>query len=564
LIGMLLGLAVLALARAHPDGSLAGRSVAGALALLGAGWGLVAAGVVAWRRWPQSRFGALLAAAGLAWMLAELPNPEVGSALLFTVGLVTFAVAPPLVAHAALAYPGGHIDRTSERAALAAGYASTIGVLGLLHALVFDPHADGCNFCPANLLTVDAGGAAADFVERGGLVFGVVSSAGMIVVLGLAIAHSTPAARRTRAPVLVAAIAYLGLVAAGYAYSLQHGLLSTGDVDRALWRAQALALVVVALGPLARRVRARHGRLAVTRLAVEFGEAPPLGRLRDVLARAVGDPALELAFPAGDDRYVDPSGRPVRPAPGDGVALTPLLRGSRTVAVLMHHAGLLDDPALVEELSAAARLSLEHERLQAEARGQLEELRVSRAGAVQAGDRERRRLERDLHDGAQQRLVGIALALRLLRAGISPSGAPHLDAAGEHLSLALAELRELARGIYPAALAEEGLAAALEALAESAPVPVVLEGVAEERLPEAVEAAAYFLVAHTLRQAAVTRLAVHARRHDEWLVLELAAGGPLAPDFAAAEDRVGALEGSLVVERTEDGLTIRAEMPCAS
>src|SRR3954452_5709945 len=183
LIGMLLGLAVLALARAHPDGSLAGRSTAGALALIGAGWGLVAAGVVAWRRWPQSRFGALLAAAGLAWMLAELPNPEVGSALLFTVGLVTFAVAPPLVAHAALAYPGGRIDRTSERAALAAGFASTIGVLGLLHALVFDPHADGCNFCPANLLTVDAGGAAADFVLRGGLVLGVVSSAGMIVVL---------------------------------------------------------------------------------------------------------------------------------------------------------------------------------------------------------------------------------------------------------------------------------------------------------------------------------------------------------------------------------------------
>jgi hypothetical protein len=95
-------------------------------------------------------------------------------------------------------------------------------------------------------------------------------------------------------------------------------------------------------------------------------------------------------------------------------------------------------------------------------------------------------------------------------------------------------------------------------------VPVVLEGVAEERLPEAVEAAAYFLVAHTLRQAAVTRLAVHARRRGEWLVLDLAAGGPLDPDFAAAEDRVGALEGSLIVARTEDGLTIRAELPCAS
>ena len=126
---------------------------------------------------------------------------------------------------------------------------------------------------------------------------------------------------------------------------------------------------------------------------------------------------------------------------------------------------------MIEEVASAARLALENERLQAEARAQLEDLRSSRARIIEAGDAERRRLERDLHDGAQQRLVGLSLALRLVRRelGADRQLVARLDEAEAELAPAVAELRELAHGIHPAVLSDEGLAAAVEALAEDAP-----------------------------------------------------------------------------------------------
>jgi len=190
---------------------------------------------------------------------------------------------------------------------------------------------------------------------------------------------------------------------------------------------------------------------------------------------------------------------------------------------LSHRPGLLAEPALAEEVAATARLALDNERLQAEAWSQLEDLRASRARIVQTGDAERRRLVRDLHDGAQQRLVTLSLALRLARTrlgpGVDPALAGRIDEAEDELRAALADLRELAQGIFPVILAEEGLAAAVEALAEAAPLEIT--ALPSERLDSPVEAAAYFVVSEAVRRAAPSTLKVSAARRDSRLVVEV-------------------------------------------
>jgi signal transduction histidine kinase len=562
--GLALGGASLATARGDPGASLGGASVAGNVALLAAGWALVFIGAIAVARRPASPFGVLLGAAGGAWLLAELDNPGVGSAALFTLGLVSFAACAPLVAHAALVYERPRLARL-ERLVLALAYLATVGLLGVASALVFDPAAQRCSQCPANVLAVtdDPGLLAA--LQRDGLMLGLVS---LIAVAGLAtwrIARSSSAARLLTAPVLAATVVYLGLVTADYAHSLGRGFLSNDDVERGLWMGQAIALVALALGVVVAWVRGRRARDAMARIVVELGEARAPAGLRDALSRALGDPELELVYPVESGGHVDAAGQPVEPAEGEGRAVTPLVRGGRTVAVLVHRAELRDDPGLLEDVGAAASLALEHERLQAELRAQLEALRASRARTVEAGDAERRRLERDLHDGAQQRLVVLSLALRLLREQLGPAAVARLDAADGELRGALADLRELGRGIYPAVLVDEGLAAAVEALAEDSAVPLVVGVIPDTRLAAPIEAAAYFLVAEVVRRSGDSRLAVSGTLSGGRLAISVAGAGELDGDLADLEDRIGAVDGELTIERDDARrVTVRAEVPCGS
>jgi len=315
-------------------------------------------------------------------------------------------------------------------------------------------------------------------------------------------------------------------------------------------------------------------------LVVELGQSPAAGGLREVLARSLGDPDLQVAYPLGDpERLVDATGTAVDPATRQGRAVTPLTRRGQTVALLSHRPGLLEDPAIVDEVIAATRLAVDNERLQAEVLAQLQELRASRARIVSTGDAERRRLERDLHDGAQQRLVGLSLALRLARAqpgaGADPNLTALLDLADERLRAAIGELRELAQGIYPAALADDGLAAAVEALAEHTAVPLMIIQMPKQRLPGPVEAAAYFVIAETTGYlatlAAAGGVTVDVRRHGDRLVVDVTENGAGQPDrelearLSGLADRVGALDGQLRVEHLGGGgVTIRAEMPCGS
>jgi signal transduction histidine kinase len=475
LAGIAAGLAAVRVARRHPDLSLAGDAAWHTVAQLAAGWGLVAAGLAHWARRPRSRCGPLLVAAGLAWFAVEAGNPEVGSALLFTTGLVLVGACAPLIAHAVFSH-GGAVTRDAS-AVLALGYIAGVGVLGLLGAARYDPAAQGCIECPANLVHVAGNADAYRTTTRAGLVLLACWAAIAIALLAWRLARGSAAARRLSAPVIVPAAVYLALVAADAVHGVGRGFTSNDSTDRALWAAQALALVALSVGVSWERVRSARMRADLARLVVELDE-PPSGGVRDALARALDEPQLELVFRATGGGWLDAAGTAVTLAP-DAMRLGP------DAAV----AGGLANTEFVAEIARAARPALEHERLQVEMRAQLAELRASRARIVAAADCERQRLERDLHDGAQQRIVALALDLRLARRQITREH-PELDAelgeAEDELRLAVAELRDIARRIHPPMLEDFGLAAALQALAEET-ARLALGELPAGRFPEPVE-----------------------------------------------------------------------------
>jgi signal transduction histidine kinase len=334
----------------------------------------------------------------------------------------------------------------------------------------------------------------------------------------------------------------------------------------AVFAAGCAAVIVIALGLVWTVVRARVQRRSVARVVTELGETPPPGSLESALARAIGDPELRIAYWLPDSlRHVDGHGDPVEaPVPAPGRAVTQLVRDGRRVALVSHTAAVAE---LEREIGAAVRLALENERLQAEVLAQLHDLRVSRTRIVEAGDAERRRLERNLHDGAQQRLLALSYDLRLARAGAAGEGDEKLvallAAAGGETSAALEELRRLADGIYPAILTEAGLAPALETLADESPLPVELGDVEPARHPPAVETTAYVAVADAIedarRRGASFLAARVVREGDRLVIIAEDDGAPRSARLVRLADRVGALGGSLDAGAT----TLRAEIPCA-
>src|SRR6185295_8832127 len=354
------------------------------------------------------------------------------------------------------------------------------------------------------------------------------------------------------------------------ALSLRRGFLATDQVDRWLWRGQQLGLLAVAGGVAAGWLRARRSRGMLARDTLDLASQPVAGGMRERLARTLRDPALELAYPVGDPvEWIDATGEPLAEDSPDGLATT-LLRSARgePLALIRHSPGTLADPALVDEIARASGLALAHERLQVEARVQLATLRASRIRIVRAADDERERLERDLHDGAQQRLVSLAVTLRLASAAPVPGAAGRpdraFDEAQRELAAALAELRVIAQGLYPGVLTDQGLAPALEALSENARVPVVLAELPRGRCSAPVEAAAYFVVSEAVRGAGPTGVTVRLAREGDTLALAIESDAG-ALDVTAAEDRIGALGGTVAATPLPGGRAeLVAELACES
>jgi signal transduction histidine kinase len=378
---------------------------------------------------------------------------------------------------------------------------------------------------------------------------------------------AAPAQRTAVAPVLWTG----GSAVAVYAVAIVFD--AVGSTQDALERLGQLLFATVPFGFLAGLLRGRLAEAdAVSSLVARLGQAPKPDVLRAALADALGDPSLALAYWLPDQgRFVDAAGHRLE-LPDAG--WTEVELQGRRIGALVHHPALAEQPQLVRTAGAAAALALENQRLSAELRARIEELRASRARLVEAGDAERRRLERDLHDGAQSRLVALALKLRLARMQAEPGSraAMLLEESSAELQASLDELRELARGIHPAVLTDRGLATALRALADRAAVPVEIEGVPSEPLPPAAETAVYFVVAEAL-----TNVAKYARAQTATVTLTLTAGevavevaddGVGGADAASGSglrglsDRVAALDGRLELTSPPGGGTrVRARIP---
>lgn len=537
-----------------------------------AGWCLLLGGVLtALAQGPISR-GALLAGVAIGWFVADWASPA-APPVIFAMGLTLGHLWPALLLHAIVAWAptGRNLDRRSALRTIA--YSTNLGVLGLVAILAFDPVRAGCTRCPPNPLNVMSEPEFALAVTRFGFVVETVWIAAAIIVVCAAMRQATRIERRLMAGITLPALLALAAAAVGAAYSIPRGSLSNDPLDVAAWSVQAVGLIGVAAGVFAIWVRRRRMRHRVAGIVLELASAPPTGELARSLGRALDDPTLELWYPVEDGRLIDPSGERVEASPHDDIATTVVRREGAPIAMLVHRADLAADSGRIREAVDAARLALERERLHALGRWRLRELRDSRAQVVAASDAERRRLERDLHDGAQQRILALAIDLAITRerassGGGTASGIDERAAVEQEVRAALAELRELAHGIFPRSLADDGLAPAIEELAERALIPIELVALPTERFAPGIEAAAYLVVARATGQPGVRRASVDIRAENEVLLVDLRMDAPGGVDRATLmelEDRCGALDGTVACEPGPDGrLGLRAEIPCVS
>lgn len=520
-------------------------------------------------RWPDRRRMALLL---LLWIAVGVVNdadwvwPQ--SRLAATASVLAFGLQSATYAHMVLAYPLGVIRHRLELGFVAVAYVTTLVWVAL--PLLFADFSR-CPACVPHVNSLVYTGHTID-LDTAGRVFDVVLGCLGAVLVWLIVRRlrrDPPGTRRTQLPLIAAGMyAVAGFIAAHVA-----SFARVEELREPLeWvdRTNSLLIPVAILVGIA---TIRRSRGPVGDLVVELGSARP-GGVRAALARALGDPTVELALWLPDEgQWVDERGAQLaEPAASPGRAMTIVGPQSRPVAALVHHESLLDQRPLLEAVGSAAQLALENARLHAQLRSQLAELRASRRRLVSTADAERRRLERDLHDGAQQRLLALGLALQLLR---DDHGDPELLHQAEvELQEALAELRALARGIHPTILTEQGLEAAVRSLVDRAPLPVDFEGCGERFEPE-VEAAAYFVVSESLvnvaKHAGAERARVSIARVDGRLAVEVrddgCGGAATAPGggLEGLADRVGTVGGKLsVTSSPAAGTTVRAEIPCAS
>lgn len=551
-----------------------------AAASVAVGWTFVLAGTAAWLRRPANHLGPLMLATGIAYLARQLRYSE--DALLFTVFFLLGDLPFALVGHSILAYPSGRVVGRWPRRLVVVGYATVVAfplAVLLVHGTLDPPLLSMGPLPHRSLLLVADHAHAADVLQKTetAIFYGVLTSLFIAVIVGRLL-RATPRARRMLAPLLLAAVA-LGLRAV---FECFRTFVNQGNLSYPyLFWWQIAAFIALPLALLAGMLRSRLARGSVSELVVALDRTPATPQaLRDALARALDDPSLELYFWLPERReFVDASGVVVSLPPDAGSrVVTTLEYENEPLAALVYDPSLLEEPELVNAAGAAARLALENARLHAQTRAQLLQVRESRRRIASAADDERRRIERNLHDGAQNRLLALALALsaaqRRLGAEADPEVEGLLSASVEELQSTVEELRTLARGLHPTVLTEYGLAAALEALTQKSPVLVRLD-VLDERLPAQVEGTAYFVASEALsnvvKHADAQTASIGARREGHWLLVEIAddgCGGARTggegSGLQGIADRVEALGGRLRIDSGPDGTRLRAEIPCAS
>jgi signal transduction histidine kinase len=527
------------------------------------GGSFAAFGLIAWQRRPDSRSGMLMTATGFG-LLVSLLLKQIDTGIALTAGEVLEDIwAAAFVALVLSFVTGGRLQSWLDRLIVAGVFVAAF-VLDVISMLFNDQ--------PDNVLLVFPNAAiysAVDATQRG---MEIVLCLAACAVIAWRWRAASPPRRRALLPSVAGAACLLM-----FAWLLGTDLLA-GPRSQVMIVIAYSSMLVVPAAFLAGLLRSRLARGGLAQLFRELGGMRGEA-LQAALGRSLGDPTLVLAYRLpGSAGHADAGGRPVLvpPVTTDRAAVS-IEHDGRAVAALVYDAALDDDPEMVEAVRAAASMALENERLLEQSEARLAEVQASRQRIVAAGDAERRRLERDLHDGAQQRLVAVSLQLRMIRSDIrsNPEQAEELAAsASEELASSLQELRELARGIHPAAL-DHGLVSALESLATRSTVATAVSCDAPEHVPRAVELAVYFVACEALanvgKYAEATAASLRLSRTATGLAIEIADDGVGGADAGRGSglhglvDRVEALEGQLLVTSPPGaGTVITAELPCAS
>jgi signal transduction histidine kinase len=471
----------------------------------------IAVGLYAWYRQPRSRFGPMLVAVGAGWSVTALAGSSNG--VLYSTGRLAAWIVEVGFIYVVLAFPSGRLTGRWARALVAA--AALLVLVGYVPtALLADryptpsPWTDCHDACPGNAFqVVDS---EPDFVVHGlpavRETLTILIFLGVAVVLARRVRTATRLTRLTLTPVLAVATARL-VVYAG-AIAVRRADPGAAAVDVLVW---ILALLIPAMavaflvGLLRWRVFAAG---ALQGLARELHAHPDVERVRGALAEALGDPSLRLAYwqREGGGRWVDTTGERVDLAGvGSGRCVTQVRDDDGPVAAITHDAALREQPELVDAAAALASLALDNQRLVGQVESSLREVRESRARIQVSADEERRRIERDLHDGAQQRLVGLRIKLELAQEVMPQDparGRELLHEIGDETVEALEDVRSLAHGVYPALLTQRGLAYALGDAALRSPIPVDLSVTGIGRYAPEVESAVYFCCLEGLQNAA--------------------------------------------------------------
>jgi signal transduction histidine kinase len=528
----------------------------------------VAAGLVAWVRRPDSWVGRLLLAWGVLGLMIGLGSDRGG--LANTVGYVAIPLYWAVLAQALLTYPDGRAHTAGERRLLWSLYTVGPALWTAVAVRQAGPQcaAGRCRFDIGQLTSPGTVGAGLWLLQK---MVSVGLALWFVILVVQRWRRLSPAQRRTAGPVVWAASGPLTV------FVLFAALDLTGVRSQTVWLVyqwlRDATAFWVPLALLAGLLTTRLARADVADLLVRL-QSMSAGELRPALARLLRDPLLEIALPDGaatEGGFVDADGRPVDPAGDPRRVATSVGAG----AVLLHHPSTrIEDPPLFAAAVAAAAMTLDNVRLTAQVRAQLAEVDASRARLVEAAEQERRRIERDLHDGAQQQLLGLGMSLQAARASVpdDTSAATYLDEATAQLRDALAELRALSRGLRPALLQERGLGAALREVQRRATVPVRLSVDLVVRPDPAVETVAYFVVAEALqnaaRHASGARVTVDVRQLAGRVEVTVCDDGPGGADQRAGSglrglhDRVAAAGGTLsVVSPTGGGTMVAAHLP---